>query len=83
MPSKTNRLRAYSTYQAVQTMGSTAGDYADLADQCDTHGLEITLLEGLSHRFNTGKEKEFVLAYNNDGLIDRIREILEKHDLRN
>ena len=59
--------------------GNLAGDYEELSVLASEKGFELTTFEGLSHRFNRGKETQFVLSYNNDKVIEKIREIIKHH----
>jgi len=59
--------------------GEFADDYVELNRLASKKGFEFSLIDGLSHRFNIGNEKEFVLSYDNDIVIKKIREILNIH----
>ena len=58
--------------------GELSGDYAELRHLAEKRGFEICLIQGLSHRFNSGKEREFVLSYDNDIVIEGIRDIVKR-----
>jgi len=59
--------------------GELGGDYEKLRRLAVIKGFEVTLIEGLSHRFNYGKERKFVLSYNNNKVIEKINHLIRRH----
>ena len=52
--------------------------FENLEQLANDDRIQISIIDGLTHRFNIGKEKRLLFSYNNDLVIERIRWILEK-----
>jgi pimeloyl-ACP methyl ester carboxylesterase len=63
------RLRINSKYEM---------DYQMLGFLAKTLDINYEIIDGLSHRFNEGVEKEFILSYDNNKVIDRIKSVIKK-----
>jgi pimeloyl-ACP methyl ester carboxylesterase len=55
-------------------------DYNRLASLVNLYKLNFEIIDGLSHRFNKGIEKEFILSYDNDNVVDKVKNIIEKEN---
>jgi pimeloyl-ACP methyl ester carboxylesterase len=53
-------------------------DYNKLTSLVNLYKLNFEIIDGLSHRFNKGIENEFILSYDNDNVVNRVKSIIKK-----
>lgn len=59
--------------------GSLEGDYLELYERCRDLGLPVTLIPGVSHRFNKRPELDFAFSYNNNLVLEEMRMIVDRY----